>query len=450
MQSFSIEQEIISFLETHPDTEVVELLLADINGIFRGKKIPVSGLRKLATTGMPFPISTCFLTADGATADTIVDEYGADPDRTCVPVSGSLKTVPWANRPTAQVLITMQEHNGQPFFMDPRTVLNNVLESYKGIGLKPVIALEYEFFLFEAGTVPPSPIQSQNGMPAASGPNCYNLDVACDFGELLEEIERSCLNQGLEVIAIVCEYGTGQFEVNLAHTDNVTKACDDALLLKRAVKSVARKHGLHASFMAKPLKNDVGNGLHAHVSLLDQHGVNIFGIKGGEEKLQQAVGGLIETMAESTAFFAPNANSYRRFDPSCYVPIVPNWGENNRRLSVRLPLSDSKNRRFEHRVSGADACPHLVIAAILAGALYGLQNASDPGPKLGEFDAIDYTATLPPRWLMALEKLAGGNILQQYFGTAFIDLYLRVRKFEEESFHQNIGQADYERYLRIL
>ncbi|NVJ97609.1 MAG: glutamine synthetase [Alphaproteobacteria bacterium] len=443
-------EEIQAFLEANPEIETVEVMIADMNGIFRGKQMPISGLKNLAKNGIPFPITTPFLTTNGANAESILDDYGSDPDRVCMPVPGTLKVVPWASRPTAQIQVTMQDTDGSPFFMDPRTVLQGVLDHYSEKGLKPVIALEYEFFLFEAGSVPPVPVSPPNGMAAATGANCYNMDIFYDFEGLMQEIEDGCRAQGLEVIGLVCEYGNGQFEVNLQHTSDVEKACDDALLLKRAVKSVALKHGLLASFMAKPIFDEVGNGLHAHVSVLDAEGENIFSGEEGEARLAHAVGGLLRTMPQATAFFAPNANSFRRFDPEWFAPVVPNWGENNRRLSVRLPLSDDANRRFEHRVCGADVCPHLVVAAILAGAFYGMEEESDPGEPLGEFDLVDFAGVLPPRWRIALDVLEKSKIMRTYLGNDFVDLYLRVRRSEEEDFHRQISAADYENYLRII
>jgi len=446
----SFDEEVSAFLSEHPDLEVLEALLIDINGIYRGKQMPASGLKKISTSGVYFPITTPFLTVNGTNSEWLADEYGSDPDRLCLPIEGSLQLVPWAERKTAQVLLSMQELDGAGVFSDPRGVLKSVLDRYKADNLTPVVAMEYEFFLFEPGTVPPVPVAPPNGMVSAKGANCYNLDVCYDFDSILREIEESCAQQGLNVIGIVCEYGTGQFEVNLGHTDNALEACDHALMLKRAIRGVALKHGLLASFMAKPFSDDVGSGLHAHVSMLNEAGDNIFGLAGGEAKLAAAVGGLLASMREATSFFAPNANSYRRFDPGAYAPIVPNWGENNRKLSVRLPMSDTKNRRFEHRVSGADACPHLVLASVLAGAHFGMVNNTDPGEKLGEFDDVDYSDVLPSRWRQALGALDGGTILREYFSNEFVDLYLQVRGYEEEEFHKAVSNADYAQYLRIL
>lgn len=446
----TLEEEAKQFLAAHPEMERLEVLIADMNGMFRGKQLPVSALKKVLSGGIYFPYTTPFLTTDGANAESVADTYGSDPDRRCRPVPGTLKPVPWATRPTTQIMLSLEEDDGADHFADPRHVLARALARLAEMDLTPVVALEYEFFLFKAGTTPPAPLTPPNGLPHAKGANCYNLDVYSDYEPLMAEIEAAAAAQGLDVTSFVCEYGNGQFEVNLNHQADALKACDDALLLKRVIKGVGTKHGLLASFMAKPLADEVGNGLHAHVSLMDASGANIFGQEGGEEKLRHALGGLISTMPAATAFFAPNANSYRRFDPEWFAPVVPNWGENNRRLSLRLPLSDTANRRLEHRVSGADASPHLVLAAILAGMHHGLEQKLDPGAPVGEFDGVDYRDTLPPRWKMALDTLRNDQLLSQYFGKEFIGLYLDVREWEEEEYHRGVGPADYEQYLRLL
>ena len=446
----SFAGEVDAFLENYPETEVIDVLIADMNGIYRGKQIPVGGLEKLKSGGIFFPITTCFLTTDGANADSILDDYSSDPDRMCLPVAGSLQPVPWANRPTGQVTLTMVDVDNSPFFMDPRAVLGNMVKKFYQKGLTPVAAIEYEFFLFEIGTMPPKAVSPPNGMPVAKGANCYNMDVQSDFDSILHEIEVVSKEQGLDVNGLVCEYGNGQFEVNLEHQADVVRACDQAMMLKRVIKGIALKHGLHASFMAKPIFDEAGNGMHAHVSLLNADGDNVFGLEDGEEKLAHAVGGLVHTMKDATAFFAPNANSYRRFDPDWFAPIVPNWGENNRRLSVRLPMAGKKDRRFEHRVAGADACPHLVLAAVLGGALYGLENACDPGEKIDELAVINYDDTIPVRWHAAVQQARGSMVVQDLLGSKFVELYTRIRESEEHDFHNQVGSQDLAMYFRVI
>lgn len=446
--SFIVEVE--KFLEQHPDLESVELLLTDINGLYRGKRIPASGLRKVAENGAYFPITTPFLMVQGANAETLNKEYGSDPDRSCRPVEGSLQLMPWAERKSAQLLLQMQDEEGAPFFFDPRDVLQRVMQRFEDAELKPVVALEYEFYLLEAGSIPPKPVAPQNGMPESNSANCYNLEISYDFDVILADIEAACQEQGLNVIGVVCEYGSGQFEVNLAHSDDIMAIADHALMLKRIIRGVARKHGLLASFMAKPFTDDVGSGLHAHVSVLDRGDRNIFSGDAGEKRLEAAVGGLIASMPEATAIFAPNANSYRRFDPTLFAPITPNWGENNRKTSIRLPLADDPNRRFEHRVSGADASPHLVLASILSGCHYGMTESCDPGTRLGEFEVVGASDPLPNRWNKALDRMEEGFILREYLGDDFIDLFLAVKRDEEEARNREVPLSDYEQYLRLL
>ncbi|WP_308910109.1 glutamine synthetase family protein [Pseudokordiimonas caeni] len=446
----TLEQEVEAFLARHPDTEVIEVLLPDMNGLFRGKQLPIEALKKLPKEGTLFPITTPFLTFNGAAADTVSEEYGTDPDRVCMPVPGSLVRVPWTKHPTAQIMLTMMDAESGPFFMDPRSVLNRVLARYRAAGLTPVVALEFEFYLFEASSVPPVPMSPLNDFPKAEGGNIYNMDVLYDYEEILNEMEDVCKEQGLPITGIVTEYGSSQFEANLLHIEDPMRMCDYAMMLKRIIKGVAFKHGLLASFMAKPLVDEAGNGMHAHVSILDKDGNNIFDGKGGEDRLKHAVGGLLETMPEATALFAPNANSYRRFDPDFFAPVVPNWGENNRLLSVRLPMASGKDRRFEHRVCGADACPYLMLAAILAGAHFGLEHQLDPGPKRGEFDAVVFENVLPNRWRIALDRLMEAEVMKEYLGEDFVDLYVQVRGSEELAFHRAVSSADYRHYLRIV
>ena len=145
-------------------------------------------------------------------------------------------------------------------------------------------------------------------------------------------------------------------------------ACDHAILLKRAIKAVARQHGFVACFMAKPFEEEAGSGMHIHMSFYDKMNKNLFSKNKKEHAvppysdiLRHAIGGLKKTMSESTAIFAPNANSYRRLRPDMFAPVEPNWGANHRNVSIRIPVSDAKNLRFEHRVAGADANPYITF-----------------------------------------------------------------------------------------
>ena len=269
------------------------------------------------------------------------------------------------------------------------------------------------------------------------------------------QLQANCKLQEIPVGTTISEFSTGQFEVNLHHLNNPILACDHALLLRRAVRETAKSFGLGATFMAKPFMETAGSGMHIHISLQDSDGNNLFNADendatGFNTNLQYAVGGLAETMAEGMAIFCPNANSYRRFQPGFFAPITPNWGPNHRNLSIRIPLSDNKNIRIEHRASGADANPYLVMACVLAGIHYGLINKITPPAMIAEGEVIDPEITLPVKWDKALDAFEKATVLNEYLGSEYSDLFLRSRRCEMDRFTSQISNKDFEWYLRSI
>jgi glutamine synthetase len=230
------------------------------------------------------------------------------------------------------------------------------------------------------------------------------------------------------------------------------RACEHALLLKRIIKAAAREHGMAATFMAKPFAKIPGSGLHIHVSLLDQDGTNVFAGESSDgpfsDTLRHAIGGLAKLMPQSMALFAPNANSYRRFQRGVFAPVDANWGVNHRAVSLRIPLSGDQNRRVEHRVSGADANPYLVTAALMAGLHHGITQKCDPGKMVKAREIIEEQVNLPVRWPLALDEFASGTVLPEYLGERFCQVFTACRREEEERFHSEITNRDYEWYLR--
>ena len=128
------------------------------------------------------------------------------------------------------------------------------------------------------------------------------------------------------------------------------------------------------------------------------------------------------------AIFCPNANSYRRFQPGFFAPITPNWGPNHRNLSIRIPLSDNKNIRIEHRASGADANPYLVLATVLAGISEGLKKQVEPPPMIAEGEVIDPTVTLPVRWQAALDAFQNAKVIPNYRSEEYCRVFLHSRR----------------------
>lgn len=455
-----LQQELAEFLLRHPETTMLEVLMVDMNGILRCKRIPRGEFEALFRG----ELSTCAATPLCNTLGTIIEDIGrgtadGDPDGPLVVVPGTLAPIPWLDSDTAQVLASFREEDGSRSYIDPRCILQNVLDRFADLGLQPVVATELEFYLLEPGTgerpelrlgsVPGTGLR-QEGAQYAMPEDLWDNDA------FLEDMRSTCALQGIPMTTVLSEFSPGQFEINVHHVADPVVACDHAVLLKRAVKGTARKHGLGATFMAKPFPEIAGSGLHIHISLYDEQGNNVFAEAGAaapgvSERMRHAVGGLGATMADCMAIFAPNANSYRRLIPDNFAPLSPNWGYNHRCVSLRIPVSSEENRRIEHRAAGADANPYLVMAAVLAGIQYGLEHRSDPGRMVEEGEhLVEGPATLPRYWPDALRVLENSDFARSVLGADFHPLFTTIRRQECEDFAATIADIDYRWYLRSV
>tara|TARA_B100000745_G_scaffold42307_1_gene25776 strand:+ start:39 stop:1421 length:1383 start_codon:yes stop_codon:yes gene_type:complete len=452
-------KELSLFLETHPQLETLELLVPDMNGIIRGKRINVDEADTLYENGLNFPAATHLLDSSGNVIDDLVlGTDDGDPDFTARPVENSLVMVPWLDNPTAQAIITLVDRNNEPYASESRNILKKTVAILNEQGLYPTVAVELEFYLIhdpDALSISPryGPVPGTTLLQA--GPQVYSLEDLRELDPFFNQLQANCKLQEIPVGTTISEFSTGQFEVNLHHVDDPLLAADHAILLRRAVRETAKSFGLGATFMAKPFMETAGSGMHIHISLQDSDGNNLFNADendatGFNTNLQYAVGGLAETMAEGMAIFCPNANSYRRFQPGFFAPITPNWGPNHRNLSIRIPLSDNKNIRIEHRASGADANPYLVMACVLAGIHYGLINKITPPAMIAEGEVIDPEITLPVKWDKALDAFEKATVLNEYLGSEYSDLFLRSRRCEMDRFTSQISNKDFEWYLRSI
>jgi len=454
-----LRSELSRLLRRHPETAMMDLLIPDFLGILRGKRIRRSSFEKTCDEPFGFCAGTVMLGALGDVLPGMVGDDDGDPDIPSRLVPGSMAPVPWANRPTAQALFRLYDECGEPYFGDPRTVLESSLAPLRKLGLSVVMATELEFYLLDAKA--DSPTQRASRVPGIGrpqpGPQVYHPDKLHDVEHFLDDLYDYCDAQGIPADTATSEFGPAQLEINLQHVNDPVLACDHAVLLKRAVKAAARKHGMVACFMAKPFAEDSGNGLHIHMSLVDKNGNNYFS-HGRDNlasapfsaRLRHAVGGLLKTMPESTAIFAPNANSFRRLMPESFAPVDLNWGVNHRAVAIRIPQSDAGNLRFEHRVAGADANPYLVTAAIAAGVHYGLKNKVDPGKMIAEGQSVNLKTRIPDRWEAATDKFSKSRILPDYLGEDFCRYYTSHRRAESRQYHNVISPIDFDFYLRAV
>ncbi len=254
-----------------------------------------------------------------------------------------------------------------------------------------------------------------------------------------------------ETGAVTAEYAPGQFEINLQHLDDPLKAADQCCLFKRVVRAVALKHGVEATFMAKPYANSAGSGLHMHCSLLDENGRNVFSERTAgslNKNLRHAMGGILSLFGDAMAILAPTINSYRRFQPNIFVPISPCWAMENRSVALRVPTGDKTARRIEHRIAGADANPYLVLATMLAGILHGLENKINPGPPTEGNAGQAHDPDIPFRPRRAVDRLRESEVLADYMGARYLEVYAACKEAEFDRFDSVISPAEYDWYLQ--
>jgi glutamine synthetase len=274
-----------------------------------------------------------------------------------------------------------------------------------------------------------------------------------EFEEVFGDVARACDVQEVPVDTLLRENGPGQYEVNLKHVPDALQAADHAVLLKRIVKGVARKHDYDATFMAKPYGQHAGSGMHVHFSLLDTAGRNVFVGDGSNEPVPEligAVGGLIATMPDSMAVFAPHSNSYRRITLSEHAPMFASWGFETRSAAVRVITSRRESTRIEHRVAGADCNPYLVLAAILEGALMGMESKIPPGEPLIADQHTEEHLPLPKTWDEALEIFSASTFSSMALGAEYKALYLACKNQELAEFRGRVTDVEYDAYIKTV
>ena len=445
-----LSREINRFLKANPGVKQFEVLASDICGHFFGKRYPISKLLTFAKEGLAMPASMFVQSTLGEPLDGI--SYGlddGDPDAHFYLVPGSLSLNNWGNKPRAQVLATTCSGT-EPAYFEPRHVLQKVVAGFAKKKWRPMVAFELEFYLFQAD-------RDANGLlQVVRNPKTGRADTATvlsstrigDFEAVIDDIILACQSQNIDTGAISSELGPGQFEINFNHHDDVLRAADETCLFKRTVIEVAKQHGMSASFIAKPMLEHAGNGLHMHISVVDGKGNNIFA-RGNKvhPRLHHAIGGLLATMPAAMSFWAPNTNSYRRFvgGTSC-APVSLTWGDENRTVAFRIPLAKQRAWRVENRVPGADANPYLAMAATLAGMLHGMNSKLNPGEATtAAVDGRD--ENLPLNMSKALATTISNQALINTMGHEFVDLYCRHRSAETAAFKNYISSREYDWYL---
>jgi glutamine synthetase len=444
------ESSLKKWLKERRITEV-ECLVPDITGNARGKIVPAAKFQHDYGTRLPEGIFVTTVTGD------YPDDYyelvsPSDSDMYLRPDPDTVRMVPWAADPTAQIIHDCYTRDGRPHDLAPRNVLRRVLALYEPLGLQPVVAPELEFFLVQKNTDPDFPLQppaGRSGRPETARQS-YSIDAVNEFDPILDLMYDYAEAMELDVDTLIHESGAAQLEVNFEHADALSRA-DQVFLFKRTMREAAMRHGVYATFLAKPMENEPGSAMHIHQSMIDlKSGRNMFaGAREGQHSqlFMHYLGGLQKYVPMAMPFLAPNVNSYRRLALGEVAPINTEWGYDNRTCGLRVPMDDRANTRVESRFAGSDANPYLAMAATLACGYLGIREKLMPSEPLSG-SAQDKGYTLPRSLGESLDKLRECEELEELMGKRFLHAYISVKAKEYETFFRVI--SSWEREFLLL
>ncbi|POG09622.1 glutamate--ammonia ligase [Pseudomonas putida] len=417
----------------------IECVTPDLNGVPRGKVMTAEGFLEGRRLQM----------ARGVLLQCIMGGYpparfygSDDGDLALVAEPAQIHRLPWSEEGLALAICDANELDGRPSGLSTRGQLKAVIARYAALGLAPVVATELEFFVFAPNTDPQQPFLPPVGKDGRRelGHSAFSVNSNNGLRPFFQEVYQCMAALGLPRDTFMHEMGVSQFEINLLHGDPLLLA-DQTFLFKHLLKEVALKHGLSVVCMAKPLAHTPGSSMHIHQSVVETaSGRNVFSDEQGQptDTFYHFIGGQQACMADFTALFAPNVNSYQRL---CHPYASPNnacWSEDNRAAGLRIPASAPVARRVENRLPGADANPYLAIAASLAAGLHGIEQRLQPAPAIqGEFEVPEHLS-LPCTLHAALERLKRSVLARELFGNEFIEGYLASKTLELTDFFNEI------------
>lgn len=426
------------------DVRFLRLAFTDINGTSKAVEVPTSQLDKVLTNDIRF---------DGSPIDGFVRLE--ESDMVLYPDFSTWAVLPWGDEKGGKIgrlVCSVHKTNGEPFEGDPRNNLKRVLKEMKEMGFTDFdIGFEAEFHLFKLGedgnwtTEVPDHASYFDMTSDDAGARCRR-----DIVETLESI-------GFEVEAAHHEVGDGQQEIDFRFDDALTTA-DRVQTFKMVVREVARKHGLYATFMAKPVEGQAGNGMHTNMSLF-KDGKNVFYDKDGEFHLSDTalyfLNGILEHARAITAIGNPTVNSYKRLIPGFEAPVYISWASKNRSPLVRIPDAEEINTRLEMRSADPTANPYLLLAACLTAGLNGIKEAKKPMAPITsnvfemseEERAKRGIKPLPSTLHNAVKAFKADPLIQEALGEHLTQSFIDSKNLEWSKYTQSVSDWERDRYM---
>ncbi|MFI6642823.1 glutamine synthetase family protein [Streptomyces sp. NPDC050504] len=430
--------------------DVVRVVYPDLLGTDRARDVLLDHLPTACAHGLAFCRAVYHTTPGG---DVVPVPGGLDaglPDVVVHPDLDTLVALPWEPGTASCLGDVTDPHTGTPTPESPRDLLRAVLARCAERDLHPVAGPELEYFLCDADPAAPGGWRRYS---SASGA-VYTAGLRADPDNHLLRLLRLLHGADIGVTNGNHEFDGGQFEINLTHS-GALDAADRAFRLKSAVKELARKEGRLATFMAKPFNDAGGSGFHLHLSCTDAEGNNVFDDPSAPDGLsataRHAVAGLVAHAPALSALVNPTVNSYKRFGPDTLAPWLIDWGLDNRSAMVRVPPERGSGTRLELRLGDASANPYLLVAAVVAAVLLGIEAADEPPAPLKGYGYDTARAALLPATLpAALAALEADSGLTQLLGKDFTTAYLAYKHNEVDRFQQHVTDWEFTEYAYHL
>lgn len=429
--------------------DVVRLGYSDVIGTDRGRDVLVNRFGRTVGGGVAFCRSVYGTTPGGDVVDIEGGMNAGLPDILAFPVLETMQKVPWEPG-VAHCIADVFNPDGSPSEESPRQVLKRVVKQFAELGMRPICGPELEFYVLEPNEKAP------NGWARygeATG-NVYVSGLRGDPENVLLSSLRQLGDYGLEVVAANHEFSSGQFEINLWHSEALD-AADRAHRFKAAVKELARKLGKLATFMAKPFNDEGGSGFHIHFSMWSDDEQALFDDPESPDGLSQvahwAIGGILAHAPALAALNNPTINSYKRFGPDTLAPWLIDWGLDNRSAMVRIPPERGKASRLELRLGDASANPYLATASLLAAAYLGVRDHIEPSePLVGYGYDPDRSPMLPTTLDTALNALEADTEMCDVLGPTFVNTFLTYKRDELRRFQSFITDWEFAEYTYHL
>ena len=417
-------------------THTVILGVGDLNGLMRGKRIPADQWPRICGSGNALAMSlfTMDMTCD-VWETPVVGFANGFPDCHIFPMHPPV-AVPWEPG-VAMCFARAEGMDHGPLTVDPRQALLRQVERANAMGIDLQVGTELEFYLLDPDT----------GRPRDKGNDCYGLARAAELEPVLGPMRRELAEMGIPIEQSNPEYAAGQVEVNIRY-ESAMIAADRVVMFRSLVKQLAARHGLNATFMAKPFIDESGNGFHLHYSLWSE-GKNIFADAGKLNDLgRHFLGGMQQRMAEASICGAATVNAYRRRQPLSFCPVNASWGLDNRTVALRVIEGSDSAVRIEKRDAGADCNPYLLMAADIAAGLDGIEGKTEPTAiTTGNAYEDDNAPPIPLDLADAISLARNSGWLRDVLGADQHEIWLQQAERELAFFNQQVTPFETARYL---